>query len=212
MISHLPIIFTCMLICITLSFFTSTKIMAYEEPKYTILEKDGNFELRQYEPKVLAEVLLEGEADKVDNEAFFILADYINGKNKKKESISMTAPVTQELQSEKIPMTVPVEQENIQGKWRISFYMPSSYTRETLPEPLDPRIKLRLEEEETIASLRYSGSWSRDKYQKKKAELIELIGERDLTITGEPIFARYNSPFMPWFLRRNEVLIPVKRN
>ncbi|MEI7881439.1 MAG: heme-binding protein [bacterium] len=30
-----------------------------------------------------------------------------------------------------------------------------------------------------------------------------------LIAAGEPIWARYNPPFTPWFMRRNEILVPT---
>jgi hypothetical protein len=123
----------------------------------------------------------------------------------------MTAPVSQETASEKIPMTAPVNQEKVGEKWRITFLLPSRYSMETLPEPLDPRIKLVEIPPRLMAAFKYSGTWSRERYEKREKQLKELIRQKGLTIVDEPIFARYNPPFMPWFLRRNEVLIPVVR-
>ena len=123
----------------------------------------------------------------------------------------MTAPVSQEATSEKIPMTAPVNQEKVGGKWRITFMMPLQYTLETLPEPLDPKVKLIKVPGLLMAALNYSGTWSRGRYEDKENRLKELIRERSLKIVGEPVFARYNPPFMPWFLRRNEGLTPVSR-
>jgi hypothetical protein len=185
--------------------------MATEEAKYTVLESEGDFELRQYQPHIVAETLVEGDFQEVGNEGFRLLYDYISGKNRKKQTISMTAPVSQEATSEKIPMTAPVNQEKVGGKWRITFLMPSHYTMETLPEPTDPRVRLIKVPGLLMAALSYSGTWSRERYQDKENRLKELIRQKDLKIVGEPVFARYNPPFMPWFWRRNEVLIPVAR-
>ncbi len=185
--------------------------MALEEPKYTVLEQAELFELRQYEPYIVAETLVEGNFADVGNEGFRRLARYIFGNNRKQASIDMTAPVGQESTSEKISMTAPVNQEYRGGKWRITFTMPSEYSMETLPRPLDSRVELKHEPGRLIAALRYSGIWSRERYEEKKARLMSLVEERGLRIVGNPIFARYNSPFAPWFLRRNEVLIPVIR-
>ena len=170
--------------------------MAYEEPEYEVIESDGNYELRRYSSHIIAEVVLQGEFDKVDSKGFFILADYIKGKNRMNKAIPMTAPVNQQKLDD--------------GKWSITFFMPSEFSREDLPEPSDERVRLREVEGKLVAALRYSGSWSKDKYKQKKTELEEIIDNNGLTITGEPVFARYNSPFMIWFLRRNEVLIPVE--
>jgi hypothetical protein len=185
--------------------------MAIEEAKYKVLEREGDFELRQYQPHIVAETLVEGDFQEVGNEGFRRLYDYISGKNRKQQTIPMTAPVSQEASSEKIPMTAPVNQEQVGGKWRITFLMPSKYTLETLPEPADPRVQLTKVPGLLMAALSYSGTWSRGRYEEKEKRLKELIRQKGLKIEGEPIFARYNPPFMPWFLRRNEVLIPVAR-
>ena len=189
---------------------TAGEIMAIEKAKYTVVEKDGSFELRQYGPQIVAETFVEGGFDEVGNKGFRRLYGYISGKNRKKESISMTAPVSQEASSEKIAMTAPVNQERVNGKWRIAFLMPSEYTMETLPEPLDPSVTLRETAGQLMAAIRYSGTWGRERYEERKAQLLEWIGNRALKPIAEPVFARYNPPFMPWFLRRNEILIPVE--
>jgi effector-binding domain-containing protein len=189
--------------------FGGIEAMATEEVKYRVLESSGDFELRQYESSIVAETTVEGDFHEVGNEGFRRLFDYISGKNRKKQSIPMTAPVSQEASSEKIPMTAPVNQEKVGEAWRITFLMPSSLTMETLPEPLDPRVKLMKIPGRLMAALSYSGTWSRERYEGKEQRLKELIRQRGLKIEGEPVFARYNPPFMPWFLRRNEVLIPV---
>jgi hypothetical protein len=184
--------------------------MAIERAKYTVVEREGNFELRQYEPYLVAETIVEGDFDEVGNEGFRRLFDYISGKNRKQQSISMTAPVSQKVESEKISMTAPVNQVRVGGKYRITFLMPAKYTMETLPEPLDTRVELKEVPGQLIAALRYSGTWSKDRYEKKRVRLQAVMRQKGLEPAGEAIFARYNPPFMPWFLRRNEVLIPVE--
>ena len=191
--------------------FAFNNVMATEEPEYQVLERNGDFELRQYKPYIVAETLVEGDFQDVGNEGFRRLFDYISGKNRKKESIPMTAPVTQEVASEKIPMTAPVTQEKAGEKWRIAFVMPSRSSLATLPEPLDSIIKLKEIPARLMAAVRYSGTWSRGRYEDKEKSLREFIRQKALKIVGEPVWARYNPPFMPWFLRRNEVLIPVER-
>jgi hypothetical protein len=186
--------------------------MAIEEPDYDILESAENFELRRYYPYIVAETFVDEDFDDTGNEGFRRLFAYINGENRKQASISMTAPVSQEKSDEKIAMTAPVNQQREGEKWRVTFVMPSEYTLETLPEPLDQRVKLKRVEGRLVAALRYSGTWSKKRYEQKREKLEELIQKRGLTPVGEPVFARYNPPFMPWFLRRNEVLITVKEN
>lgn len=193
------------------TFLFGRDAQAIEETKFKVIESDGEFELRQYSPHIVAETLVEGDFSEVGNEAFRRLAGYINGQNRRKQTIPMTAPVSQEADSVKIPMTAPVNQERAGEKWRFTFLMPAVYTLETLPEPLDSSVELRRVPERLMAALKYSGTWSRSRYEEKKEQLMEWIERRRLKQIGEPIFARYNPPFTPWFLRRNEVLIPVDR-
>ncbi len=185
--------------------------MAIEESSYSVVEQVDNFELRRYQPNIVAETLVEGDFSEVGNEGFRRLAGYIFGKNRKQQSIDMTAPVSQEPDSEKIAMTAPVSQEAEGGKWRITFTMPAEYTMETLPLPLDDRVILKQEPGRLMAAIQYSGTWSRDRYQEREASLKSFIDEHGLKAVGEPVFARYNAPYTLWFLRRNEVLIPVER-
>lgn len=121
----------------------------------------------------------------------------------------MTTPVSQEQEGEKISMTAPVSQQRVEGKWSVSFMMPTSYTIETLPTPDDSKIKLRQVPARRVAAVRYSGFWSEGKYLRHKEKLEEWIRDNRFTVTGEAVWARYNSPFTPWFMRRNEILIPV---
>jgi hypothetical protein len=190
-------------------FLIGSAAMAIEKSSYEIKQKNGNFELRLYDDYIVAETIVTGDFEDVGNEGFRRLYKYISGHNRKKQSISMTAPVNQEADFEKIAMTAPVGQEKVADKWRITFLMPSKYTLATLPEPLDERVALRQETGRLMAAVRYSGSWSREKYRQNRDLLELLILKNGLKPIGPPVWARYDPPFMPWFLRRNEVLIPV---
>ena len=192
-----------------LLYFSGTNAMAIEKAKYTVLETESDFELRQYAPRIVAETMVEGDFEKVGNEGFRRLYDYISGNNRKNQSIAMTAPVTQESESEKIAMTAPVTQARADNKWRITFMMPTEYSLENLPAPVDERVVIKQEPGKRVAAIKYSGTWSKSRYEEKKVLLEEFIARRGLKIIGEPIWARYDPPFMPWFLRRNEVLISV---
>jgi hypothetical protein len=186
-----------------------TEVMAVEEAKYSVLKKNDRFEIRDYAPHVLAEIIVEGDIEQAGNKAFNRLFRYISGDNRSRDKIEMTAPVSQEPRGEKIKMTAPVSLQPAQGRWAVSFMMPSSYTLETLPEPEDPGIILRQVPARRMAVVRYSGFWSKKNYLRYKNKLEEWINKEGLTILGDPIWARYNPPFTPWFLRRNEILIPV---
>ena len=183
--------------------------MAIEEARYKVLEKDNKFEIRDYAPHILAETIVEGDLEEAGNKAFNRLFRYISGDNRSRKKVAMTAPVSQQPMGEKIKMTAPVGQRRVQEKWAVSFMMPASYTLKTLPEPEDPNITLRQVPARRMASVRYSGFWSEKRYLRYKLELESWIRERRLTAVGDPIWARYNPPFTLWFLRRNEILIPI---
>lgn len=183
--------------------------MAIEEAPYKVLKKDSKFEIRDYAPHILAETVVEGNLEEAGNKAFNRLFRYISGDNRSRDKVAMTAPVSQEPMGEKIKMTAPVGQQRVQESWAVSFMMPASYTLETLPEPEDPEVTLRQVPARRMAAVSYSGFWSEKNYLRYKMELESWIQERGLTILGDPVWARYNPPFTPWFLRRNEILLPV---
>ena len=184
--------------------------MAIEEAKYDVIKKDNKFEIRDYTTHILAETIVEGNIEDAGKEAFRRLYRYISGDNRAGDKITMTAPVSQEPKNEKIKMTAPVGQQRIEDNWVVSFMMPGSYTLETLPKPEDSMVTLRQVPARRIAAIRYSGFWNEKGYQQNKKKLESWIQRMGITVAGDPIWARYNAPFMPWFLRRNEILIPIE--
>ena len=107
-------------------------------------------------------------------------------------------------------MTAPVEQRQTDDGWVVSFVMPESYTFETLPQPTNPEITLRAVDARRVAVIEYSGTWSGERYREHLAMLNEWIAQEKFEVRGEPVWARYNPPFTLWFLRRNEIMIPVR--
>ena len=109
-------------------------------------------------------------------------------------------------------MTAPVQQRrDAAGVFRVGFIVPSQYTLETVPRPTDPRVSIRSVPGGLVASWRYSGRWTEANFAAAEAELRRELQRRSLIATADAQIARYNPPFMPAFLRRNEVLIPVRR-
>jgi SOUL heme-binding protein len=184
---------------------------AIEEPTYKVLRTMGQVELRQYAPYVVAEVVIQGAGDDAGNQAFPILAGYIFGKNKGERKFEMTAPVTQTAASVKMAMTAPVTQADAPGGGKlVQFVLPKGVTLETAPEPLDPRVQLRLVPAQQWAAIRYSGTWSQANYDEHLALLRAALQKQGVATQGEPVFARYNGPFTPWFLRRNEIWLALR--
>ena len=184
-------------------------VMAVSEPKFTIESQKDHYEIRKYSDTIVAETIVEESFDEAGSKAFRILADFIFGNNKAKTKIDMTAPVAQQPASEKINMTAPVSQIKDSRGYVIQFYMPENYTMETLPEPNDNRVKLRQLGPRKVAVFKYSGSWSESKYKSKLEEFQTLLQQDNVKTVGEPAFARFNSPFQLWFLRRNEIWLEV---
>ena len=187
----------------------ATVANAIEEPKYTVVRHYAGFEVREYAPYVVAEVLVPGPAAQAGNQGFRILAGYIFGKNHGERRIAMTAPVIQTPGPTKIAMTAPVMQTAAQGEFLVQFTMPRQYTLNTLPEPVDPRVTLRQVPGGRFAVIRYSGTWSERNYRQHLEELRRDVTAAGLRTTGNPIYARCNPPFVPWFMRRNEIWLKL---
>ena len=186
----------------------SPTAMAIEKPSYHVVQRREAFELREYAPYLVAETVVGGSREEAGNAGFRILAGYIFGKNRGEKKIAMTAPVTQS-EPAKISMTAPVTQAGQEGRWSIQFMMPSGYTLETLPEPLDPAVSFRVVPARRVAAHTYSGTWSASRYEEHLATLRAALALAGLTAVGEPVWARYDPPFMPWFLRTNEILVEL---
>ncbi len=183
--------------------------MAVEEPAFQTVLQDGAFEIRDYPALAVAEVTVSGKQKEAASKGFRLLAGYIFGGNRRKQSIAMTAPVEQEPTSEKIPMTAPVTQTQTAGEWVVRFTMPSTYSSETLPEPNDARVRLRVTPPARFAVIRFSGLARPDDVAAKTAELSVWMRHRQLRHAGPASLAQYNPPWTLWFMRRNEVMIPI---
>ena len=183
-----------------------------EEPRFTIVDKVGVVDIRQYDKRLAADVLVAGDEEEARSAGFQLLADYIFGNNTTRSSIAMTAPVSQQAaKSESIAMTAPVSQaRDSAGKWRVRFYMPSKYTIETLPKPNNPSVQIVEVPGETIAVLRFSNSRSAEAVAKKTAELLKASASSHWAAVGVRVTWLCDPPWTLPFFRRNEVAIAVK--
>jgi len=181
--------------------------MAVEEPGYTVIRAYDAIEVRRYEPYAVAETIVSAAADEAGNQGFRILAEYIFGQNKGERKIEMTAPVAQTLT--KIAMTAPVAQSATSSGYLIQFAMPREWTLETLPEPIDSRVMLRVIPARTVAVVSYSGTWSQTRYEEHLKTLQDALAQAGLRWHGAPIWCRYDPPWKPWFWRRNEIWLEL---
>ncbi len=192
--------------------------MAVEEPDYTVLSQDDDFELRRYAPQLVAQTWVTGDQKDAGNKGFKVLADYIFGNNTapsgESSKISMTAPVKMQSPqagaSQKIAMTAPVTMQKNQqtdGKWRVRFVMPSQYTMQTLPKPNNSAVSIIEVPAQTYGVIKFSGLTGETKVARKTEELKTWMQNQNLTLTSQPEMARYNPPWTLPFMRRNEIMI-----
>jgi hypothetical protein len=179
-----------------------------EHPKYTVAERSGNIEIRDYAPMIVAEADVKGERREAISKGFRIIADYIFGNNTAAQKVPMTAPVTQQGNA-KIAMTAPVTQQGSDNTWRVRFVMPSKYTMETLPKPNNPAVELRQIPAKRFAVIRFSGMAGEDSLERHTKELDGFLEAKKIAPLSLPTYAFYNPPWTLPFLRRNEVLVEI---
>ena len=188
--------------------------MATEKPNYKILKKDANIELREYAGYIRASVDVRGSSNNnAGNNAFSVLADYIFGNNVDTSNIKMTVPVmTQKHRiSKKIPMTAPVLTiQTDDDMYEVSFIMPSEYTMKTIPEPVNKLISLHEVAKHRAAAIIFSGRSGEDTIRSHTSIVSDWILKNKLIQNGSPFLARYDPPWKPGFICRNEVIVNVK--
>jgi effector-binding domain-containing protein len=162
-----------------------------EQQPYTVVERRGEVEIRRYPEHTVAEVVVEGEFDRAGNRGFRPLFGYIQ-----QGGIAMTAPVVQ----------TPGAEGNA-----VAFVMPEGRTAETLPRPGDPDVHLRTIPERTAAAVRFSGWGNAGDLERRGSRLVQALAGSGWTPVGPVRLARFNAPFVPPFLRHNEVVVDVTR-
>ena len=183
-----------------------------EEPKYTRLPLTGTVEIRRYGPRIAAETTVDTDENRARDVGFRRLAGYIFGGNQRNQSISMTAPVSQQSGrgGQQIAMTAPVVQSaGAEGGWVIRFFMPEKWTMETLPAPKDDQVRLVTVPPATIAVLRFSGDRSPKAVASRTDELLKTLRDNRIETTGEAEAWFYDPPWTLPMRRRNEIAIPI---
>ncbi len=179
-----------------------------ETQPYEVVRSEAGFELRRYPAHVVAETTVKAGFEDAGNRAFRYLFAYISGANTAQKSIEMTAPVVQAA-SQKISMTSPVVQTASGDDFTVAFVLPATFDEASAPAPTSSEVSLRTVPSRLAAALRFSGRWTVSAYEKHLSQLLTGVADAGLTAVGEPWFARFNAPYTPWFLRRNEVVVEI---
>lgn len=169
-----------------------------EEQPYDVVKEYPDFELRRYPDHVVAETRVTGSFEGAGNASFRRLVGYIGGRNTQSRKVAMTAPVVQEAV------------EGAVGGYAVRFVMPAGFDLEGAPAPTDGDVRVRAIPEQTAAALRFSGRWSQARYVEHAQRLMAALEGAGLQVDGPLRFARFDPPWTPWFLRHNEVVVPVQ--
>jgi hypothetical protein len=189
-------------------------IRTTEQISYKVIKRDGDKEIRLYDSYIIAKTVVKGTYKQAQSEAFRRLAGYIFGKNDKNKKMSMTSPVVfgPNKSEEKISMTAPVIHNVTENGLEMAFKMPSVFSLNELPRPDDSRITFEEIPSHIVATIRYSWVSSERSNQEKAQELRKwLEAQNDYEIVSIPKFAGYDPPWTLPFLRRNEVLVEIRK-
>lgn len=179
-----------------------------EQSTYQVISHHANIEIRQYPAMIVAQVSVPGERREAIRAGFKLLADYIFGNNTTKDSIAMTAPVTQQ-PGQKIAMTAPVTQQPAGEIWHVRFMMPAKYTLATLPKPNKKAVQIKSIPARKLAVIRFSGFPTSNRLKQKLGTLTRYLNKHNITAVAEPQYAFYNPPWTLPFMRRNEVMLEI---
>ncbi|MGB1186739.1 SOUL family heme-binding protein [Cycloclasticus pugetii] len=196
-------------IVFTLAIAVGPVMSDVEIPNYEVVKSEGDIQIRKYAPMIIAEVQMSGKREDAIGDGFRLLADYIFGNNIANQDIAMTAPVQQQ-ESTKIAMTAPVQQQSAGNYWQVSFVIPSEYTMDTLPKPVNERVVLKEIPAKTFAAITFSGTNSDENVKAHEKILLEYVEANDLSVISTPKYAFYNPPWTLPPMRRNEVMIEIQ--
>lgn len=186
--------------------------MATEEPEFKLISEEGEFQIREYDPKIIAQVEVEGDFDEASSRGFKLLADYIFGNNLLdggSKKISMTTPVEMSPMAENLLMTSSVMDDQVNNKWLINFVMPQEFSLDTLPKPNNHQVNIIEVPSEKYAVIVFSGLVRESSYAEKVELLSNYLEENGLKQKSAIKIARYNPPWTLPFFRRNELMVRI---
>ena len=181
----------------SISIIILNKAMAIETPKHTLIKKEIGFEIRKYEPMVIAKTSVRSDYSDATSTGFRRIANYIFGGNSASMSIEMTAPV----------LTNTPDPEDI---YEIQFVMPSEHSMEDLPQPNSQNVTLKKVNLGRTAVLRFGGWATKDRASHYQNKLSDLLTASGYTVNGTFMVAQYNSPWAIPPFRKNEIIVQIR--
>jgi len=183
------------LLCVNMAWGLSNTML--ETPKYKVIKKSGSYEVRKYEPMIVARTLVSSDYERATSTGFRRVANYIFGGNEKNMEIAMTAPVIS---------NSPVD---VDSEYEISFVMPSVYKKENLPQPNSSNVEILDRSLGLIACISFGGWATTSRVQKYHDKLSAWINKEELTISGKFMVAQFNSPWALPPFRHNEIMVRI---
>jgi effector-binding domain-containing protein len=187
-------------------------IMATEEPDFKLISEEGEFQIREYDPKIIAQVEVEGDFDEASSKGFKLLADYIFGNNLldgESQKISMTTPVEMSPLADNLSMTSPIMDDQVNKTWSTNFVMPQEYSLNNLPKPNNSQVSIIEVPAEKYVVIVFSGLVRESSYAEKSELLSNYIKANNFMPQGTIKIARYNPPWTLPFFRRNELMVKI---
>ncbi len=181
-----------------------------ERLSYTVLEQKNGYEIRKYDPYIIAETTADAKYKEGMNQGFRVVADYIFGNNESKESIAMTTPVLDQPSSEKIAMTTPVFDQEKEDQRSIAFVMPAQYSLESLPTPVNKNVTIREVPGGTFAVLPFRGWRWQSRVKSKQNQLKKRLEADNILFKDEVIMAYYHPPLTFPLVSLSEVLVEIQ--
>ena len=191
------------ILVIIIMLFSTPAWAEYEQPSYKVILEQDKFSIRDYSEVIVVETKVVASRRDATSEAFRKLFRYISGNNEANLEISMTSPVAQ---------TLTNQDGEIGENWAVRFFLPRSLSEENIPKPSETGVAVVKLKSQKYGSVSFKGTQNDKKVSENLAKLEAFIAENDYEVSGPPVYAFYDPPFIPWFLRDNEILLPVIAN
>ena len=191
------------ILVIIIMLFSTPAWAEYEQPIYKVILEQDKFSIRDYSEVIVVETEVVASRRDATSEAFRKLFRYISGNNEANLEISMTSPVAQ---------TLTNQDGEIGENWAVRFFLPRSLSEENIPKPSETGVAVMKLKAQKYGSVSFKGTQNDKKVSENLAKLEAFIAENDYEVSGPPVYAFYDPPFIPWFLRDNEILLPVVAN